>query len=78
MWKTKGKFFPIGTDALGPTLKLLPKRLKNAGSEAHIVNLQRKTVMHTAKIQRNILEISGNLLSPVFKITFLVIELAVQ
>ena len=44
LWNTQVKVIPVVIDALGTTLRLLPKRLKDIGIETSIVDLQKSSI----------------------------------
>ena len=57
------KVIPVVVGALGTTPKKLNRRLSDIGIETRIVKLRKATILYSAKILRNILEVSGELLT---------------
>ena len=50
------KVIPVVVGALGTTPKKLKQRLSNIGIETRIVELQKTTILYSARILRNVLE----------------------
>ena len=56
------KVIPVSIGALGTTPKKLKQRLSDIGIETRIVELQKTTIVYSARILRNVLDVSGVLL----------------
>ena len=63
IWDMPVKVIPVVVGALGITPKKLKQRLSDIGIETRIVELQKTTVLYSARILWNVLEVWGVLLT---------------
>ena len=57
IWDMPVKVIPVVEGALGTTPKKLKQWLSDIGTETGIVELQKTTILYSAKILRNVLEV---------------------
>ena len=57
IWDMPVKLIPVVVGALGTTSKKLKQRLSDIGIEMRIVELQKTTILYSARILRNVLEV---------------------
>ena len=57
IWDMSVKVIPVVVGALGTTPKKLKQRLSDIGIETRIVELQKTTILHSARILLNVLEV---------------------
>ena len=57
IWDMSVKVIPAVVGALGTTTKKLKQRLSDIGIETRIVELQKTTILHSARILLNVLEV---------------------
>ena len=57
IWDMPVKLIPVVVGALGTTSKKLKQRLSDIGIEMRIVKLQKTTILYSARILRNVLEV---------------------
>ena len=59
IWDMLVKVIPVVVGALGTTLKKLKQRLSDIGIETRIAELQKTSILYSARILRNFLEVWG-------------------
>ena len=57
IWDMLVKVIPVVVGALGTTLKKLKQRLSDIGIETRIAELQKTSILYSARILRNFLEV---------------------
>ena len=57
IWDMPVKVIPVVVGALGATPKKLKQRLSDIGIETRIVELQKTTILYSARILQNVLEV---------------------
>ena len=57
IWDMPVKVIPAVVGALGTTYKKLKQRLSDIGLKTRIVELQKNTILYSARILRNVLEV---------------------
>ena len=57
IWDMPVKVIPVVVGALGTTPKKLKQRLSDIRIETRIVELQKTTILYSARILRNVLEV---------------------
>ena len=68
IWDMPVKVIPVAVAALGTTPKKLKQRWGDIGIEKKIVELQKTTILYSARILQNVLEVCGVLLTQNLKI----------
>ena len=59
VWNMRVAVVPLVIGAQGTPAKALEKRLKTIGTETKVTELQKTVLIHTSRILRNVLEVSG-------------------
>ena len=57
IWDMPVKVIPVVVGALGTTSKKRKQRLSDIGIETRIVELQKTTILYSARVLRNVLEV---------------------